>query len=198
MFWTKSYGGLYTVCPLISAIWSLKSRQGKLFGDDFFFPNPGIRTLWGLPLLILPASIKLIVPGGRRGREMFCKHVSTWVRDLWNRSRGGSQTDSHLRIPRTGHLWRSGCPLVGCDTLQAYEEQGQMTMKKRWIAPHERHDNSVVLLPIRNICMENKEFLGSCGAFLDKWSSSSSNRSGSPLLSEDSPVRQRPFTRKWK
>jgi hypothetical protein len=168
MFGTKSCGGFHTVCPLMSAIWSLKSRQRKSFGDDFFFRNPGIRTLWGLPLPIVPASIKLIVLVGTGGREMFRKHVSTWVRDLWNRSRGGSQTDSHLRIPRTDHLWRSGCPLVGCDTLQAYEEQGQMRMQKRWIAPHERHDNSFVLLSIRNIGMENKEFLGSCGAFLDK------------------------------
>jgi hypothetical protein len=168
MFGTKSCGGFHTVCPLMSAIWSLKSRQRKSFGDDFFFRNPGIRTLWGLPLPILPASIKLIVLVGTRGREMFCNNVSTWVRVLGNRWRGGSQTDSHLRIPRTGHLWRSGCPLVGCDTLQAYEEQGQMRMQKRWIAPHERHDNAFVLLSIRNIGMENKEFLGSCGAFLDK------------------------------
>ncbi len=41
-------------------------------------------------------------------------------------------------------------------------------MQKRWIAPYERHDNSFVLLSIDNIGMENKEFLGSCGAFLDK------------------------------
>jgi hypothetical protein len=41
-------------------------------------------------------------------------------------------------------------------------------MKKRWIAPHERHDTSVVLLSIRNMGIQNKEFLGSCGACLDK------------------------------
>jgi hypothetical protein len=163
MFGTKSCGGFHTVCPLMSAIWSLKSRQRKSFGGDFFFRNPGIRTLWGLPLPILPASIKLFVLVGTRGRAMFCKHV-----DLGNRSRGGSQTDSHLRIPRTDHLWRSGCLLVGCHTLQAYEEQGQMRVQKRWIVPHERHDNSFVLLSMRNIGMENKEFPGSCGGFLDK------------------------------
>jgi hypothetical protein len=122
----------------------------------------------GLPLRTLPASIKLIVLVGTRGREMFGKHVSTWVGILGNRSRGGSQTDSHLRIPRTDHLWRSGCLLLGCDTLQAYEEQVQMRVQKSWIAPHERHDNSVVLLSICNIGMENQEFLGSCAAYLDE------------------------------
>jgi hypothetical protein len=161
--WRFSYSVSTYVCNLKSEV-----TTTKVVPRLFLLPESRNSTLWGLPLPILPASIKLIVLVGTRGREMFCNNVSTWVRVLGIRSRGGSQTDSHLRIPRTDHLWRSGCPLVGCDTLQAYEEQGQIRMQKRWIAPHERHDNSVVLLSIRNICMENKEFLGSCGAFLDK------------------------------